>query len=59
MENPIEIVLVASPKLTNIFRPFVLDDDNVNQLLLQTYAVVVDYDAFAFSEGTCCASILL
>ena len=60
MEHPIEIVLVTSPKLINTFRPFVLEDDNVNQLpLLQTYAIVVDYDAFVFTEGTCYASILM
>ena len=59
MEHPIELVLVTSPKLTNTFRPFVLKDDTVNQLLLQTYAIVVDYDAFVFAEGTCYASILL
>ena len=59
MEHPIEIVLVTSPKLTNTFRPFVLEDDNVNQLLLQTFAIVVDYDAFVSAEGTCYASILM
>lgn len=59
MEHPIEIVLVISPNLTNTFRHFVLEDDTVHQVPLQTYAIVVDYDAFVFAEGTFYASILL